>query len=48
MTYLNALRTTKKGDRLHAIASYNRCIDLAPDIGETYFLRGNAKAERRK
>ena len=44
----NGNRFAQQGDWLHAIASYNRCIDLAPDIGETYFLRGNAKAERRE
>ena len=37
----------QQGDYPAAIASYDRCIDLASDVSETYFLRGNAKAEIR-
>ena len=28
-----------------AIASYNRCVDMVPDVSEVYFLRGNAKSQ---
>ena len=32
------------GNYGHAIATYDRCIDLVPNVGEFYFLRGNAKS----
>ena len=32
------------GDYAQAIAAYDNCIDLAPGVGELYFLRGNAKS----
>ena len=32
------------GDYLWAINAYSTCIELEPDVCETYFLRGNAKA----
>ncbi len=35
----------QQGDYLSAVSNYNKCIDLAPDVSESYFLRGNAKAE---
>lgn len=35
----------QQGDYSNAISSYDRCINFAPTIGVTYFLRGNAKAE---
>ena len=38
----------QQGDYLQAIASYDECIKLEPQISETYFFRGNAKAEMKK
>ncbi len=35
----------QQGDYPQAIDSYNKCINLEPQISELYFLRGNAKAE---
>ena len=35
----------QQGDYSQAVVNYNKCIDLEPQISETYFLRGNAKAE---
>ena len=35
----------QQGDYLSAVSNYTKCIDLAPDVSESYFLRGNAKAE---
>ena len=37
----------QQGDYPQAIANYDQCINLAPDVSETYFHRGNAKAEMR-
>ena len=33
------------GNYIQAIAAYDSCIDLSPDVGELYLLRGNAKSE---
>lgn len=46
--FFNGNRFAQQGNWGSAIDSYNRCINLAPNIGETYFLRGNAKAELHK
>ena len=35
----------QQGDYSRAVDSYSKCIDLKPQVSETYFLRGNAKAE---
>ncbi|RKU07483.1 hypothetical protein C6503_24710 [Candidatus Poribacteria bacterium] len=35
----------QQGDYSQAVDSYSKCIDLEPSVSETYFLRGNAKAE---
>lgn len=35
----------QQSDYLQAIAGYDKCIELEPQVSETYFLRGNAKAE---
>ena len=35
----------QQGDYLQAIDSYDKCINLEPQVSELYFLRGNAKAE---
>lgn len=35
----------QQGNYPQAIDSYDNCISLAPNVSETYFLRGNAKAE---
>ena len=35
----------QQGDYLQAIAGYDKCINLDPQVSETYFFRGNAKAE---
>ncbi len=35
----------QSGDYAQAITAYDNCIELASDIGEPYFLRGNAKSE---
>lgn len=36
----------QQGNYSQAVDSYSKCIDLEPSVSETYFLRGNAKAER--
>ena len=41
-----ANRLAQEGQYIEAIESYNKCIQLEPDVREPYFLRGNAKAER--
>ena len=33
------------GNYIPAIAAYDSCIALSPDVGELYLLRGNAKSE---
>ena len=35
----------KLGNFLEAVTFYDKCIELAPRVSETYLLRGNAKAE---
>lgn len=35
----------QKGNYQQAIDSYDKCINLDPQVSETYFYRGNAKAE---
>ena len=35
----------QQSDYPQAIASYDKCINLRPQVSETYSLRGNAKAE---
>ena len=35
----------QQGDYQQAIDSYDKCINLEPQVSETYFFRGNAKAE---
>ena len=35
----------QQSDYPQAIAGYDKCIELEPQVSETYFLRGNAKAE---
>lgn len=35
----------QQGDYDEAIESYGRCVELAGDVREPYFLRGNARAE---
>ena len=35
----------QQGEYRLAVGAYNQCIALEPDVGELYFLRGNAKAE---
>ena len=37
----------QQGDYNEAIESYGRCIELAGDVREPYFLRGNARTEIR-
>ena len=37
----------QQGDYSQAITNYDKCISLAQDVSQTYFLRGNAKAEVR-
>lgn len=34
-----------RGDFEAAAKDYGRCLTRAPDVGETYFLRGNSYAE---
>ena len=34
----------QRGDYLKAIEAYSECLEFAPSVCETYFLRGNAKA----
>ncbi len=34
----------QRGDYFKAIEAYSKCIELAPGVCETYFLRGNATA----
>ena len=38
----------QQGDYPQAINNYDKCISLAQDVSEVYYLRGNAKAEMRK
>ena len=40
-------RLCQQRNYTQAIESYDRCIQLAPDVRETYILRGNAKVEMR-
>ena len=42
---LQGIQCHRQGAYLNAVSNYDKCIDLAPDISEAYFLRGNAKAE---
>ncbi len=35
----------QQGDYPQAIASYDKCINLEPQVSQIYFFRGNAKAE---
>ena len=37
----------QQGDYDEAINNYDECVRLVPDISELYFLRGNAKAEKK-
>ena len=43
--FIQGNRSYQQSDYLQAIQSYDRCIQLAPDIRELYVFRGNAKAE---
>ena len=38
----------QQGDYPQAITNYDKCISLAQDVSEVYYLRGNAKAEMKK
>ena len=35
----------QEGNYMQAIAAYDDCIDLSPEVGELHLLRGNAKSE---
>ncbi len=37
----------QQGDYDEAISCYDDCVRLVPDVSELYFLRGNAKAEKK-
>ena len=37
----------QQGDYPQAVAGYDKCINLEPQVSEPYFFRGNAKAEMR-
>lgn len=39
-------RLAQQGNHVEAIESYDKCIQLDPDVRAPYFLRGNAKAAR--